>query len=163
MDTKNLIRYRVETDDRIRAEYGSLERAKQEARPEEYILEVIYRETRTTILKSPELNLTPEIKKDDWLILTGDKVKRFCIEASLLKLSAEEKKDPLKHITSILPRYQDYMPFRDSEEVTVASVQQKKFGVRVKGNDGSITEWHVVSTHKECVNFLQKTYNIQYK
>ena len=153
---KYITRYRVETDEVDKGEYAFLEKAKKAASREDYVIEVTYREVRTKILKRPEPRVKPEIKRSDWLILSGERIKRFCVDLGLLNLSSDEKKDPLTHKESIYERYPHYMPFLSADDITTASIQRKKFGARLSGDIDNTTEWIIFPSKEEAETYLSK-------
>jgi hypothetical protein len=159
---KYLTRYIVETDYEDRGSFSTLRDAARAAGPEDYILEATYRLVRSKILKAPEPKVIPELKRGDWLVLTGEHVRRFYIDAELLALSDDERKDPFAHRAMLFARYADYMPFSEVDDITSVSLQCKKFGVRLTGDVDSTTEWRVFSSRKEALGFLKKNYNIDY-
>lgn len=158
---KLLITYRVETDDEDRGEFVKLTSAEGIARPEDYIIEVIYREVRTKVLKLPKPKLTPEIKKGDWLVLSGEDVKRFYIDISVIELSEAERKDLIGHVGKLFARYSGYMPFSCSDDIKTITIQYKKFGVRLLGTADTTTEWAICNTMRDAKSYLTKTYGVK--
>src|SRR5882762_5037012 len=134
MENNYLLHWRVETDEELKGEYSTIERALSNAKPEDYVIEVTYREIRTKVIKVPDPVVIPEIKRSDWLVLSGEKVKRFCIDADPLALSEEEKKDPFAHRIKIYARIDEYMPFTDVDDIKTLTLQRKKFGARIVGD-----------------------------
>lgn len=163
MEKNYLLHWRVETDEELKGEYATIERALSNAKPEDHVIEVTYREISTKVIKVPEPRVNSEVKRSDWLVLGGEKVKRFCIDADPLDLSEEEKKDPFAHRIKIYARIDEYMPFTDVDDIKTVTLQRKKFGARIVGDPANTTDWGIFNSYKECVSFLEKTHNIKIK
>ena len=161
MEKNYLVRYRVETDLEDKGEYLSLEQAQKKAAPYDYIIEVIYREIRSRIIKEAVPQIDPEVKKSNWLVLGGENSKRFSIDLDSFPLSKEEEKDPFSHREEIYSRYNDYMPFSLVEDIKSLSIQRKKFGVRLVGDFDHTTQWVLCNTLKDAKLYLRKTYKIE--
>lgn len=158
---KYLVRYRVETDDEDKGEYDTHKAAVKTSTPQDYIIEVKYRAVKTRIIKAPVPRVEPEIKRSDWLVLSSDAVKRFCIDLSDLELTADENKDPMAHCEAICARYGDYLPFLLIEDIKVMTIQRKKFGARLVGEGTLTTEWVVCNTAKDAKAYLLKTHKVK--
>ena len=156
-----LMHWRVETDDIDRGEYTTIERALSNAKPEDYVIEVTYREISARVIKYPDPKVEPEIKKGDWLVLSGDSVKKFCIDLADLELSQEEEKDLLTYRAKICARYGDYLPFLDVDDIKTMAVQKKKFGARLVGDLDHTTEWSIFNNRNDATAFLLKTYKVK--
>ena len=156
-----LMHWRVETDAEQKGEYITIERALANAKSEDYVLEVLYREVSSKIVKYPEPKVDPEIKRGNWLILTGDTIKRFCIDLTDLELSKEEEKDLLTHRAKICARYGDYLPFLDVDDIKTMTIQKKKFGARVVGDAEHTTEWNLFPTERDAKAYLLKTHKVK--
>lgn len=157
---KHLIRYVLETDDEDGAEFDTLPEALQAARAQDFLLQVTYRAVKTRILREPQPHIRPEIKRGDWLVLSGEGVKRFYIDLNLLDLSPEERKDPYAYRVKLYARYSDYMPFSDLDDIKMMSLQYKKYGVRVLGAIDGTTDWVLCNTMKDAKSYLLKNYKI---
>ena len=151
----SLVLYRVETDDQVKGDFGTLQEALEIALPEEYIVQVTYKEIRNDIIKRPNMTSYIEIKRGEWIVLTGqrenisDETFSFVLDASLLDLSQKQKKRIMEYVEYIYVTYPDYIPFRSTDEITHIVLQRSKYGVRqIIGNDK--TEWTIFNTQKEA-------------
>ncbi len=160
MENNYLMHWRVETDAEVKGEYGTIERAIANASSEDYVIEVLYKEVLTKIIKVPEPKIVPEIKRSDWLVLSGETIKRFCIDADPLDLSIEEKKDPFTHRVKIYARFDEYLPFSDVDDIKTMVLQRKKFGARLAGDVAHTTDWVLHDTTKQAKMYLQTTHKV---
>lgn len=155
-----LITYRVETDDTIKGEYPSLERAEANATPEDYIVEVRYKEVRNTTIRTPEIVFRAEMKKGDWLLISSDDVKDFVIDASEMTFTPKQRKDLLSCKEKIYDSYLDYMPFRSVDDIISIVLHKGKYGVRKTGGS-DVTPWTMFNTVKETRRYAEKTWNLK--
>lgn len=156
-----LTMFRVETDDEHKGEYGSLAAAEKHATPEDYILEVTYREVRNQVIRQPLAIVKAEIKKSDWLLLTGEHGKEILLDASLIDLTQKQKKDPLAYKDDIYETHPEYIPFRSPEEITAITLHRGKYGIRRVGSAEDTTPWTIKNSLKDAKSHADKTWGLK--